>query len=283
MRIAELPWYDLSELRAATDAWWQGIAGHLRRLGVDRVPDVLQREGSHVERWRHPDLLLSQACGYDVLYDAAPWIVPVATPCYHAGGAGGPRYRSVVVVRDDAPWRGLAELRGARFVVNEASSHSGNNAVRPLVAQRCNGGRFFAAVAASGSHRGSLAAVQRREADAACIDHVVWELLHRVRPSARHGLRVLASTEPTWAPPYVTSRRTPPALAAVLREALFAAAGDPGLAEARQALSLAGLTVLPDDAYADLARFEAPALAARYYELPAPASSPLSRGGAAPS
>lgn len=283
MRIAELPWYDLPELRSWTDAWWRGIARHLRRRGVDRVPDALQRDGDHAARWRHPDLLLSQACGYDVLYDAAPWLVVVATPRYLTGGAGGPRYRSVVVVRDDAPWRDLADLRGARFVVNEASSHSGNNALRPLVAQRCRSGRFFAHVAASGSHRDSLAAVQRREADAACIDHVVWELLHRLRPAARDGLRVLATTEPAWAPPYVTSRRTPSALVAVLREALFAAAADPELAEARAALCLDGFTVLPDDAYADLSRFEAPALAAGYYELPAPASSPLSRGGVGPS
>ena len=86
MRIADLPWYDLEELTPATDAWWRGIAGHLRRLGVDRVPENLSREGSHVDRWVHPDLLLSQACGYDVLYDAASDIAPIATPCYAAAG-----------------------------------------------------------------------------------------------------------------------------------------------------------------------------------------------------
>lgn len=277
MRIADLPWYDLPELQAATDAWWRGIASHLRRLGVDRVPDALQREGCHVARWRHRDLLLSQACGYDVLYDAAPWIVPVATPCYRVGGVQGPRYRSAVVVRDDGPQRTLADLRGARFVVNEASSHSGNNAARPLFAPRCTNGAFFATVAASGSHTDSLGAVQQGDADGACIDLVVWELLQRVRPQALHGLRVLATTAPTWAPPYVTSRRAPRPLRQALGRALLAAAQDRELADCRAALCIDGFEVLPENAYRDLAEFERPALAARYFELPAPAASPLSR------
>lgn len=281
LRIADLPWYDLPELHDATDAWWRGIATHLRRLGVERVPDTLQREGCHVARWQHADLLLSQACGYDVLYDAAPWLVPVATPCYRAGQGRGPRYTSAVVVRRDGPRRQLEDLRGARFVVNETSSHSGNNAVRPLVARRCHEGRFFAAVQASGSHTDSLDAVQRGEADAACIDHVVWELLRRVRPQALAGLHVIATTAPTWAPPYVTSRQAPAPLRNALRDALLAAARDPELASCRAALCLDGFQVLPDGAYADLAQFERPALAADYFELPAPVASPLSRAAAA--
>lgn len=279
MRIADLPWYDLPELGAATDAWWRGIASHLRERGVDRVPEHLQREGCHVARWRSGDLLLSQACGYDVLYDAAPWIAPVATPCYRDSGADGPRYASAVVVRADSGRRRLADLRGARFLVNEASSHSGNNALRPLVAERCTAGRFFAQVRASGSHTDSLGAVQDGDADAACIDQVVLGLLRRVRPDALRGLEVIATTAAAWAPPYVTSRRTPPALRALLREALFAACRDPGLADCREALGIEGFEVLPDDAYRDLQRFERPALDACYFELPAPAASPLSRAG----
>jgi hypothetical protein len=35
VRIAELPWYDVPELVAATDAWWRGIARHLQAAGVE--------------------------------------------------------------------------------------------------------------------------------------------------------------------------------------------------------------------------------------------------------
>ncbi len=277
VRITDLPWYDLEELEQVTDAWWRGIAGHLRQRGVDAVPDQLSRDGSHTERWEHPDLLLSQACGYDVLYDAAAAIAPIATPCYTAAGCVGPRYRSVVVVRDNAPQRSLAELRGCRAVVNEAASHSGTNALRPLIAPLSTNGTFFGAVTISGSHTDSLRAVQSGEADVACVDVVVAGLLRAVRPAALAGVRVLASTAPALAPPYVTSARTPPAVRQALREALQAAIRDPALAACRSALLLADFTFPPASAYAELRACEAAALAHGYYELPAPRTSPLSQ------
>lgn len=281
-RIADLPWYDLGELMFATDGWWHGIATHLRRLGVDRVPHELSREGSHAERWQHPDLLLSQACGYDVLYDAADDIVPIATPCYAAEGCEGPRYRSIVVVRSDRPERSLAELRGARVAVNEASSHSGTNALRSLVAPLSRGGRFFADVTVTGSHRDSLDAVRDRSVDVACIDTIVLALLRRARPDLVRGLRPVACSATALAPPYVTSTRTTPALRLRLQQALRAAFTDPALAAHRRALLLHDVVFLPPGSYAELEAFEEPALAAGYFELPAPVRSPLAQRGALP-
>ena len=282
MRIADLPWYDLPELEAATDAWWRGIAWHLRRLGVERVPEALCRAGSHVERWQHRDLLLSQACGYDVLYDAAGWIVPVATPCYGAPGCRGPRYSSAVVVRRGEGVQGIGDLRGTRVVVNEASSHSGTNALRPLVAPFSRAGSFFASVEITGSHTDSLRAVQEGTADTACIDAVVMGLLQRVRPRALAGLRVLATTDHALAPPYVTSVHTDLPTRRALRQALQSAMRDPRLSSCRRALLLDGLAVPREGAYGELAAFEAPALRAGYHELPAPVASPLHRRRAGP-
>lgn len=277
MRIADLPWYDLDELMPATDAWWRGIAGHLRQLGVDRVPDALQRRGSHTQRWQHPDLLMSQACGYDVLYDHVDDLVPIATPCYAAEGCEGPRYRSIVVVRGDRPWQKLADLRGGRAAINEAASHSGNNALRSLVAPLSREGRFFSVVLETGSHTDSLAAVRSGEVDVAAIDTIVLALLRRRRPEAVRGLRPIACSAPALAPPYVTSTRTPPELRALLQAALRAALHDPLLAAARAALLLQDFVCLPAASYAELEDFEEPALAAGYYELPAPMRSPLAR------
>ncbi|HEX6811118.1 MAG TPA: PhnD/SsuA/transferrin family substrate-binding protein [Planctomycetota bacterium] len=281
VRIADLPWYDLEEVEAATDAWWSGIARHLRRLGVDRVPDTLTRRGSHVERWEHPDLLLSQACGYDVLYDHAAVLVPLASPCYAAAGCQGPRYSSVVVVRAGLAVTSLAALRGTRVVVNEASSHSGTNALRPLIAPLSAGGEFFADVQVSGSHTDSLRALRQGRADVACVDAVVMELLRRVRPDALRGIRVLATTAPALAPPYVTSVHADAALRQCLRQALQAAIADPALAECRNALLLTDFVFAPEGAYRELATFEVGALAAGYHELPAPRTSPLHRNGVA--
>ncbi|MCA8964013.1 MAG: PhnD/SsuA/transferrin family substrate-binding protein [Planctomycetes bacterium] len=279
MRIAELPWYDLPEVRVATDAWWRGLVGHLRRLGVDDVPDELTRGGSHVERWQQRDLLLSQSCGYDVLYDAAHAIVPIATPCYAAPGCEGPRYSSEVLVHADAPFHTVEDLRGARAAVNEPTSHSGNNAMRPLVAARSERGAFFGEVVLTGSHATSLLLLQNDKVDVACVDAVVLALLRRRRPLALHGLRTVARSTTAPAPPYVTSVHTPPSVRDHLREALFAAVRDPQLAAARDELLLTDFVALPAEAYRELQDWEHPALIAGYRELPAPRRSPLSGGG----
>jgi ABC-type phosphate/phosphonate transport system substrate-binding protein len=280
MYVAALPWYDFAELRPATDAWWSGIAGHLRRFGVDGVPEQLTRDDTHAESWRRPELLLSQACGYDVLYDAADDIVPIATPCYAAEGCEGPRYRSYVVVRADRPWRTVDELRGRVVAVNEASSHSGNNAMRPHIAPLQVDGVFFRDVLVTGSHRQSLLALETGDVEVACVDAVVLALLRRVLPDAVRGLRKITCTQPALAPPLVTSRHTPPELRSTLQQALTAAMRETRLQPVREALLLRDLAFYPPAAYAELEDFEAPALAVGYRQLPAPARSP--RGGDPP-
>lgn len=275
MFVAQLPWYDFPELRAHTDSWWRGIAGHLRRLGLENVPDDLARQPGYAERWRRPELLLSQACGYDVLYDEADHLVPVATPCYVADGCEGPRYRSFVVVRADSDWRSFQDLRGRSLAINQSTSHSGTNALRPHAAALHREGAFFGSVMESGSHTQSLQALHRGEVDVACIDAVVLTILRHNRADAVANLRTVACTKTALAPPYVTSRQTPPELVAILQEALRSAVQDPALQTAREALLLRDFAFYPSTAYDELQDFEQDAIAAGYYELPAPARSPL--------
>lgn len=274
MSVASLPWYDFAELRPHTDAWWGGIARHLRAVGVEDVPDRLDR-GDYAAHWRRSDLLLSQSCGYDLLYEHAERLVPVATPCYAAAGCEGPRYRSAVLVRADSPVERFEDLRGQRAAVNQASSHSGPNAMRPLAAKLQRDGAFFGEVRETGAHVESLAALRGQRVDAACVDVVVLELLERERPAAVSGLRRVASTSSAPAPPYVTARATPAARLRLLRSALHAAAADPELAAARHALGIRGFEVLPASGYDELREFEQLALAVGYRELPAPTGSPL--------
>src|SRR5262245_43293000 len=123
MRIARLPWYDFDELAPATDALWLGIARHAERAGIPDVPHRLDRATDHAVQWKQPELLLSQACGYDVLYDNAPDLLVVATPRYAIPGCEGGTYRSAVVVRESDRLDDLESLRGRTCVVNERSSH----------------------------------------------------------------------------------------------------------------------------------------------------------------
>jgi ABC-type phosphate/phosphonate transport system substrate-binding protein len=274
--VAELPWYDFVELRAHTDTWWQGIARHLCAAGVDGIPDALVRGADYESRWRDPQLLLSQACGYDVLYDAADHIVPIATPCYAAEGCEGPRYRSFVVVRTDRAWQSFQDLRGRSLAINQVSSHSGSNALRPQAAALQREGAFFGDVVESGSHMLSLLALHRGEVDVACIDAVVLAILRRNRPEAVMNLRAVACTNTALAPPYVASKHASAQLHTQLRAALQAAIVDPELAAAREALLLRDIAFFPPASYSELEEFEQAAIAVGYDELPAPMRSPLS-------
>jgi ABC-type phosphate/phosphonate transport system substrate-binding protein len=187
---------------------------------------------------------------------------------YAAEGCEGPRYRSFVLVRGDRPFRRLGDLLGWRAAVNEATSHSGSNAWRPLAAALAERGQFFGDVIVTGSHTDSLLALHVGEADVACVDAVVGALLLRQRPSALRGLRPIGCTATAMAPPYVTSAATPGPVRRALRAALTAAAVDPTLAHAREALLLRHFVVSPPSAYSELEAFEQPALAAGYPNCP---------------
>lgn len=238
--IASLPQYDLPELRAATDAWWDGLARHLRDAGVPDVPDALARPADSEASWRDPDLLLTQTCGYPLMTELSDILVPVAAPVYACPGCDGPRYRSMIVVAEDAPWAGLADLRGARAAVNNRNSHSGMNILRHSVAPLAENGRFFSEVRLTGGHIASAEAVREGLADVAAIDCVTYALLQRYRPEALAGLRVLVQTDPAPSLPYAMRAGRAPEDLARVRAALMAAAADPRLADLRGALMIAG-------------------------------------------
>ena len=265
--LASLPWYDLREVRSATDALWRRVARHLREAEAIGAPEHLDRRTSHHRQWRSPDLLLSQACGYDVLLACPDHLQVVATPCYTEIGCDGPRHRSFVVVPERAPFRRLEDLRGTRCVINTRTSHSGMNVLRALVAPLHVAGRFFSDVRRSGSHRRSLRALRHGAADVAAVDCVTWGLLARHRPEALRGVRVLTTTAPVPAPPFVTRRAAPPAQVAALRRALGQAFADPALAGGREALGLGGVVPLDLTAYDDIRAAEAVARRHAYAEI----------------
>lgn len=262
--FACLPWYDLTELRPATDALWQRVSAELRAAGVPGVPDGLNRRLHYEDQWDSGELLLGQACGYDVAIAYAHQLQLVATPCYALDGCEGPTYRSFVVVRADDPATTIEQLRGRRCLINTPTSHSGSNVLRSLVAPLSENGRFFAGVTVSGAHETSLQLLRAGDADVAAIDCVTYGLLRRLRPGALHGTRVIHHTVHVPAPPYVTSASTPPATVAALRHALRAAAADPAIAGP---LLMAGIEQLELDDYAAIIELERQADAHGYLEL----------------
>ena len=267
MGVASLPMYDLPEVSAALDALWAGIARHLRREGMNGVPEALVHGTALRTLWADPELLLSQCCGFDLVKNYTRNLRPVATPRYGAPGCDDCRYSSVVIVAADSKAAGLEDLRGGVCAVNGPESHSGMNALRALIAPLSGDGRFFAEVIETGTHSDSVALVAAGRADSAAIDCVTYALLARHRPQAIAGTRILCWTETAPGIPYVTRSDIGSDTVERLCAALAEVFEDGGLKAAREELFLAGLEVLPHADYYELVELERRAIQHGYPKL----------------
>lgn len=265
--LASLPMYDPPFLRAATDAWWAGLARALRAEGFADTPAKLDRARAREEHWRAPDLLLSQTCGLPLVTAFRDCLRPIATPRYAAPGCRDATYRSLIMVDCDSPAQSLADLKGAVAAINGWDSQSGMNVLRHAVAPHAGGGRFFREVKVSGAHLASIALIAAGEADVAAVDCVTHALAAAHAPERLSGVRVLAETAAAPGLPYVTHAARPADEIARLRAALARAMADPDLAAARDDLLLTGFTVLAPSDYEAILDMERAATEAGYPEL----------------
>jgi ABC-type phosphate/phosphonate transport system substrate-binding protein len=244
-RIAALPMYDYPELATAHDALWTAVADRLASAGVPDVPRHLTRGVDHLEIWRDPRLLLSQACEYPLANTFADCSRLVATPRYVAPGCEGSGYRSAIVVRSQDSAATLSDLRDRRCVINESGSNSGMNFLRAAIAPLSRGSRFFQSVELSGSHRRSADMVASGRADVAALDCISFAHFQRLAPRAMAGLRILCWSESTPSPPFITARASTDTTLAALRSALADMVADPTVMWARERLLLEGFDFEP--------------------------------------
>ena len=261
---ASLPMYDLPEVREATDEVWIAVAAAMLRRGIAAPTTLTRQDGSLKALWTAPELLLSQTCGYPRVTSLRGWVSVVATPSYSATGCTGAHHRAAVIVGRDVKAHTLADLRGLRCAINDASSNTGMNLLRAAVSAVARGLPFFEAVMVTGSHAASVAAVADGQADVASVDPVTWTLLQRHRPQLAAAVRVFGWTSSSPGLPLVTSRRSDAALVGGIREALAEAVRAPGLGAARQELLLTGFETLPPESYDRILELEATASARGY-------------------
>jgi ABC-type phosphate/phosphonate transport system substrate-binding protein len=265
--LAHLAMYDLPEVRPAVENFWKGVARRLRDAGLPDVPLARSRHLTPHESWRHPELLLSQSCGYPALHEFRGHIRIVATPLYDAPGCEGTQHRSFIIVSADSMLKEIAELRGARFALNSWDSNTGMNLPRLSFAAFATHGRFLGEIVETGSHAESLARVAGKRADAAAIDCVTHALLARHRPAVVAKTRVLAASAPSPSLPFVTTRKASEATVSALRQALSEASRDPALEPARAALFLKGVVPSEEESYRVLLDYEGRARGLGYARL----------------
>lgn len=195
--------YDWPEVHGAVDALWAAIYWGLRDAGID-APEGVWRPDRPEDLWTHPDLLIGEMCGYQIVNELRGRVEVLGVLDRGVDGCEPGDYRSVLVCRDDDSAVGLEDFRDRTVAVNGHRSQSGYGALVHEVAPLAVDGRFFDSEVTTGSHRGSMRAVADGRADVAAIDEVSWRLGLDHEPVVDR-LRVVAWTEPTPGVPLVTS------------------------------------------------------------------------------
>ena len=265
-RVAALPMYDFPKIAAANDALWSGMARRLRERGV-AAPERLTRGADIAALCRDPGLLFGQTCGYPYMQGLRDAVVLIATPEYGFPGCDGVVHRSFIMRRAQDLRLNLDAFRGAVAAINGWDSNTGMNLFRAAIAPLAGGKPFFASVSVTGSHQASLEALAAGRADLAAIDCVSFGLLKRLRPALVEGVAVVAESPSSPGLPFVASAALPDSTIAAVREALFAALADVGLAETRAALGLKGAVVTTPADYQRVLDIEREAEALGYPRL----------------
>lgn len=266
-RVASLGMYDHPHQRAANDRLWREIARILRGRGELGVPTELDHDRPVQATWRDPNLLLAQACGYPLIADPALALRVLAIPVYTVPNCDEGEHRSYFVTRRDDAATGLTDFRGRRAAINDRGSNTGLNLLRAAIASLADGRSFFGAVIETGSHRDSIAAILRDEADIAAIDAVTYAAIARFELEVTGALRIVGKSIASPAPPFVTARSTSLETVATLRIALAAVIADPALADVRDTLFLRSIIPSGNERYEPLRQVEATAVAAGYPAL----------------
>ena len=250
--IASLGMYDAPSYRAHVDAWWTGLAFHLRAAGMHEVPDSLNRALPLTEIWQSPALLIAQTCGLPLRlnfgsrdpkhqHSGRP-VAVLGRPAYQLAHIQAGHYRAAIIARQP----GLDVLKSIRPVINDPHSHSGRTALSQFIKKSGHQARLQRPVV-SGGHAQSLQYLIDDRADVASIDAVTLALLDRYYPGHRQGLHVLDQSDAVAGLPYITART---ADVETIRQAVEAAFDDPTLAENRHALLMTGWVSASFDDYA---------------------------------
>ena len=256
----------------AVEAAWRALLRHITMEAGVPMQYVPYPAPQPLETlWARPDLGCVFMCGYPVALQLAD-VVPLAAPIPRADWAGGrPRYRSDLIVREDAPYRTLEDTFGGRAGWTVEHSHSGFNAFRyHLLAYRRpdRPALYDTMVGNLVTARAILDSVREGRIDVGPLDAYWHLLIARHNPTLTHGIRILDATDTATIPAFVTSAATPPTAIAALRGAFAEASRRPWFAEFADPLLIDGFAPVDASDYARTLEWDRAAKAAGY-PLPA--------------
>ena len=109
-----------------------------------------------------PDTVFTQVAAGRCKPSNAGQAMVLGVPAYDAAHCAGPTHAGVFVVRRDAPFRSVADLRGCHFVFNSIHSNSGMNLPRRVIAELAGSRPFFGSIVRRIASRSTSNASPRR-------------------------------------------------------------------------------------------------------------------------
>jgi ABC-type phosphate/phosphonate transport system substrate-binding protein len=217
--------------------------------------------------WSRPDLGCVLMCGFPIALQLAA-VTPIAAPIPRAEWAAGRSvYRSDLIVRQDAPYRTLADTFGRRAGWTVQHSHSGFNAFRHhLLAYRtADRPTLYAEVVGNlVTARNVLDAVREGRIDVGPLDAYWHLLIARHKPELTTGIRTLTSTDLAPMPAFVACASAPADLVTRLRAAFVSAAAQSWFAPYGDLLLLDGFAGVTEGHFATTLEWDRAAKAAGY-------------------
>lgn len=137
-----------------------------------------------------------------------------------------PVYYSDVMVHRANLAQHFDQLRGQRWVYNEAGSLSGYHVMRAHLTKSGERAAFFAQAIEAGYHRRAVQMIVAGEADVAAIDTTVFEQIAQEDPTLMTTVRSLGRLGPNPAPPWVMRTEVPVALRQAITDCLLTMATD---------------------------------------------------------
>lgn len=238
--VASLAMYPFEPLRPAIDSLWAAVRRHL-----GWGPSTLEWGVVAPEVWRHPDLLMTQTCGWPVVTQFSDEVAVVGAFDYAVPGAANGRYRSVLIGRDTST---IEELRARHGVVVAAN---GTDSLSGWVSLQHAWGGVPPLLLETGAHIESVCAVADERAQLASIDAVTWALISSLDPQLVSHITVVGAGPLVPCLPLVVPLRYSSHVDE-LRVALTAAVADPAVTAACAVLRIQGFVPFDLDDYLPL-------------------------------
>jgi ABC-type phosphate/phosphonate transport system substrate-binding protein len=251
--IANARMYSVNVTAAA--AWRDLLAWTLRRARLEWEIIDHAAPATMAALWSRGDLGAALMCGLPYSLRAPrPQLIaaPVPSPARYGNR---PCYMTDLVVRADSKAQTIEDTFGGRIGCTVADSQSGCFAVRHFLRpwQALRGGAVYREVT-SGllNARGVIDALVARRIDVGPLDSYSHDLLAHLEPDCARQVRVIATTDPTPIPAFVSTAALDEPTLLSLRQAFVAAGTTPDLIVPRERLLLARFAVPQADDYAPL-------------------------------